>query len=260
MSNAVAQRRGRRRPREDAPAHLDRWLVSYADFITLMFAFFVVLYAISQVNEGKYRVLSDALVNAFHDARQSAARPELRGGRRGDAVIDLPIRQPDELLRRHAEARLKAIAEDMRNALEPLVRAGQVRVSETPRGVAVDISASLLFAPGRAELSEQAQRILANVAQVLTRSPNLVEVEGHTDNVPIANSQYPSNWELSAARASRVVRLFSAAGVSPGRMVAVGYGEFRGIDDNATLEGRARNRRVTVLVLRALEGSEGVGR
>jgi chemotaxis protein MotB len=137
------------------------------------------------------------------------------------------------------------------------VREGQVRVTETPRGIAVDINASLLFAPGQAELAEEAQRTLGSVAEVLSRSPNLVEVEGHTDNSPIASSQYPSNWELSAARASRVVRLLAAAGVAPARMVAVGYGEFRGVEDNTTPEGRARNRRVTVTILRALEGSEG---
>jgi chemotaxis protein MotB len=247
----------RRRRHEEQPEHIDRWLVSYADFITLMFAFFVVLYAISQVNEGKYRVLSDALVSAFRDSSRDPPRPGLRAGGRGDAVIELPIRQQGEFARRRAEARLKAIAEDMRTALDPLVREGQVRVTETPRGIAVDINASLLFAPGQAELAEEAQRTLGSVAEVLSRSPNLVEVEGHTDNSPIASSQYPSNWELSAARASRVVRLLAAAGVAPARMVAVGYGEFRGVEDNTTPEGRARNRRVTVTILRALEGSEG---
>lgn len=247
MISKPAKRGGRRR--EEEPEHLDRWLVSYADFITLMFAFFVVLYAISQVNEGKYRVLSEALVNAFKEGRASLGGG-LSSGERGDAVIALPILDQSEFARRRADARLKAIVRDMDNVLQSLVREGQVRINETPRGIAVDISASLLFAPGRAELSVSAQQALNSVARVLAGLPNAVEVEGHTDDNPIANSQYPSNWELSAARASRVVRLFVEGGVAPERLAAVGYAEFRGVDDNTTAEGRARNRRVTVLVLR----------
>lgn len=235
------------RCREEQPEQLDRWLVSYADFITLMFAFFVVLYAISQVNEGKYRVLSDALLNAFRDSR---APP---GSARGEPVIPLPALDHAEFTRRRAEARLRLIAKDMNDALLTLVHQGQVHVYETSRGIAVDINASLLFAPGRAELSGNAQHALASVAGVLSRIPNSVEVQGHADDSPIASSQYPSNWELSAARASRVVRLLADRGVSPVRLSAVGYGEFRSVDDNTTAEGRARNRRVTVLVLRAGE-------
>jgi len=252
MSAKASRQRARRRDEE--PQHLDRWLVSYADFITLMFAFFVVLYAISQVNEGKYRVLSDALLNAFRDGRSPL------GNVRGDAIIALPVPSHDEFSRRRSEARLKTIARDMNDALIALVQQGQVRVSETSRGIAVDINASLLFAPGRAELSSNAQQALGSVARVLSALPNAVEVEGHTDDSPIANSLYPSNWELSAARASRVVRLFSELGLAPTRLSAVGYGEFRSVEDNTTAEGRARNRRVTVLVVRPGEAIRNIPR
>lgn len=246
-------RRAGRRSRGHGEAHpnSERWLVSYADFITLLFAFFVVMYSISQVNEGKYRVLSDALVNAFQTVPGGTGHVHPGIGRRGEAMIELPVRRPGEVGRKRAEARLKVISGELRDALSPLVSAGQVRISETPRGLAVDIDASLLFAPGQAELSEQAERTLGSVAQVLSRQPNPVEVEGHTDDSPISNPVFPSNWELSAARASRVVRLFASMGVAPARMVAVGYGEHRSIGDNATPEGRARNRRVTVMVLTA---------
>lgn len=244
-------RRGSRRSRGHGEAHpnAERWLVSYADFITLLFAFFVVMYSISQVNEGKYRVLSDALVNAFQTVPGGSRQAQPGSSGRGEAMIELPVRRPGEIGRRRAEARLKDMSVELRDTLSPLVTSGQVRITETPRGLAVDIDASLLFAPGQAELSEQAQRTLGAVAQVLARQPNAVEVEGHTDDSPISNPVFPSNWELSAARASRVVRLFAASGVAPGRMVAVGYGEHRSIGDNATAEGRARNRRVTVMVL-----------
>jgi chemotaxis protein MotB len=240
-----------RRKLQEEPENHDRWLVSYADFITLLFALFVVLYAISQVNEGKYRVLSDALVQAFRpDGQHSIAlRPDLHGMKRDDTRIDLPIKRPESAARRKVEARMKNIADDIRKVLEPLVKEGQVRVTESARGISVEINASVLFPPGLAELNEESIRSLAAVAQVLAGVGNAMEIEGHTDNTPISTPVFPSNWELSAARASRVVRLFAQAGVAPTRMVAVGYGEFRNVDSNDTAQGKARNRRVTVMIL-----------
>ncbi|MEO8040714.1 MAG: OmpA family protein, partial [Betaproteobacteria bacterium] len=132
---------------------------------------------------------------------------------------------------------------------EPLVKEGQVRVTESARGIAVEINASVLFAPGQAELADASIRSLDAVAAVLAGVGNALEIEGHTDNTPISTVMFPSNWELSAARASRVVRLFAQTGVAPERMIAVGYGEYRSIDTNETPEGKARNRRVTVMIL-----------
>lgn len=240
-----------RRKLQEEPENHDRWLVSYADFITLLFALFVVLYAISQVNEGKYRVLSDALVQAFRPDGQHpiALRPDLHGMKRDDTGIDLPIKRPESAVRRKVEARMKTIADDIRKVLEPLVKEGQVRVTESARGISVEINASVLFPPGLAELNEESIRSLAAVAQVLAGVGNAMEIEGHTDNTPISTPVFPSNWELSAARASRVVRLFAQSGVAPTRMVAVGYGEFRNVDSNDTAQGKARNRRVTVMIL-----------
>ncbi len=240
----------RRKHQEEHENH-ERWLVSYADFITLLFAFFVVMYSISQINEGKYRVLSDALVKAFQPDghRPVANRTELQGKTRGDANIALPIKRPVDAGRRQIEARMKSIADDIRKVLEPLVKEGQVRVTESARGIAVEINASVLFAPGQAELADASIRSLDAVAAVLAGVGNALEIEGHTDNTPISTVMFPSNWELSAARASRVVRLFAQAGVAPERMIAVGYGEYRSIDTNETPEGKARNRRVTVMIL-----------
>jgi chemotaxis protein MotB len=242
--------RPRRQKEEDHENH-DRWLVSYADFITLLFALFVVMYAISQVNEGKYRVLSDALVQAFRttDHQPASFRTELQGVKRGNAHIDLPIKLPEDGGRRKVAAHMRTIAADIRKVLEPLVKEGQVRVTESARGIAVEINASVLFAPGQAELNEDSVRSLAAVAQVLAGVGNAMEIEGHTDNTPISTSVFPSNWELSAARASRVVRLFGQSGVAPERMVAIGYGEYRNVDSNESPEGKARNRRVTVMIL-----------
>lgn len=245
-----------RRKHEEEHENHERWLVSYADFITLLFAFFVVMYAISQVNEGKYRVLSDALLHAFKpDDRAPVRQQEPRREDQSQPAIQLPIKLPVDAGRRRVEAKMKGIADDIRKVLEPLVKEGQVRVTESARGIAVEINASVLFAPGQAELNDGSVRSLVAVAQVLAGAENAIEVEGHTDNAPIGTPLFPSNWELSAARASRVVRLFTQAGVAPGRMAAIGYGEYRNVDTNDTPEGKARNRRVTVMILPAGENS-----
>ncbi len=231
-------RRSRRARGEDAPEHdnRDRWLVSYADFITLLFAFFVVMYAISQINEGKYKQLSDAMLQAFKpDSAQQ--RPPT-----DDARTPRPV-EPSP------EARMQNIARDLVNALGDLIQGGQVRVTESGLGIAVEINASMLFDPGSAELAEQSSPTLVTLARVLAPLPNDIQVEGHTDNVPISTAQFPSNWELSASRAGSVVRLFNANGVASVRLVAVGYGDTRNIASNETGEGRSRNRRVTVMIL-----------
>ena len=246
-----------RRKHEEEHENHERWLVSYADFITLLFAFFVVMYAISQVNEGKYRVLSDALLQAFKPTDRPPASLPPEPLRSSQPAVELPIKLPADATRRRVEAKMKGIADDIRKVLEPLVKEGQVRVTESARGIAVEINASVLFAPGQAELNEGSVRSLVAVARVLAGAENAIEVEGHTDNAPIGTPLFPSNWELSAARASRVVRLFTQAGVAPERMAAIGYGEYRNVDTNGTPEGKARNRRVTVMILPAGENGSG---
>jgi chemotaxis protein MotB len=229
--------RSRRRPRDEPQLdHRDRWLVSYADLITLLFAFFVVMYAISQINEGKYRLLSDALLQAFKP-ESAQQRPPANDARHPRSPAQSP------------ESNMEDIARDLVNALGDLVQGGQVRVTESGLGVSVEINASILFEPARAELAEQASPTLVALAQVLAPLSNDIQVEGHTDNVPIATAQFPSNWELSAARAGSVVRLFNANGLASVRLVAVGYADTRNIASNETAEGRSRNRRVTVMIL-----------
>jgi chemotaxis protein MotB len=225
--------------------------VSYADFITLLFAFFVVMYAISQLNEGKYRVLSDALLKAFQPDGQGERTivPPLHPHQAppGNGVLP-PI--PDgagEAGRSHD--RMRSLARDVMNALDPMVKSGQVRVTESGRGLEVELNASVLFTAGEAELQNQAQPALDALARVLAPLPNDIEIEGHTDNLPIATPRYPSNWELSSARASSVVRLLIGRGVASVRLVAVGYADTRNISPNTTPEGRAQNRRVTLLIL-----------
>lgn len=242
----------RRRPQEEEHENHERWLVSYADFITLLFAFFVVMYAISSVNEGKYRVLSDALVSAFRDVPGDTAGAVVTINQQPQ-VISAAIAKPrlgliTERERAQKRERVSAIARQIKQALAALVKEGQVRVTDGAFGLTVDINASLLFASGDARLDATAIRALEAVAKILASSDFPIVVEGHTDNTPIYTAQFPSNWELSGMRASSVVRVFVENGVAPGRLTATGYADQRPVADNATPDGRQRNRRVAIAI------------
>ncbi|HUL93787.1 MAG TPA: OmpA family protein [Burkholderiales bacterium] len=219
----------------------ERWLVSYADFITLLFAFFVVMYAVSSVNEGKYRVLGDAIGTAFR-----IGGPAVPASQLGTIRPNLWAR------RERAAATNRSVAA----AVAPLAGQGQMRVLSHARGTTVEIGAGVLFAPGQAALRQESLQVLNALAQALRAGEQPVEIEGHTDDTPIRTAQFPSNWELSAARAGSVARALAEGGVAPARLAAIGYGEFRPVDSNATEEGRARNRRVSVTVVDPEPGAE----
>lgn len=243
----------RRRPKAEEHENHDRWLVSYADFITLLFAFFVVMYAISQVNEGKYRILSDTLSTAFRNVPGSAAGALTVVNPNAPMPIAIPVRKnqtnvkADEV-RRKVKDKLRNMAKEVSEVLAPLVREGQVRITEGAFGITIDINANVLFAPGDARLGPEAVRALFAVAQILVPTDFPITVEGHTDNTPINTPLFPSNWELSGVRASSVVRLFVDAGVDPRRLTATGYADQRPVADNLTQEGKARNRRVAITI------------
>lgn len=251
----------RRKKPEDHDNH-ERWLVSYADFITLLFAFFVVMYAISSINEGKYRVMSDSIVDAFKNVPTSSKpitieAPDPQQAETGQIRIQpVPVQPTGEDARAQRRERMKAVAQDLLGVVDPLVQGGQVRVTESERGVAIEINASLLFAPAQAELNRETVQVLREVARVLARDTHQVRIEGHTDNLPISSLVYPSNWELSSARASSVTRLFVENGVAPGRITVVGYADNQPVDTNDTADGRARNRRVTILLVAENEGEQ----
>jgi len=244
----------KRRPEE--PENHERWLVSYADFITLLFAFFVVMYAISSVNEGKYKVLSNSLTNAFKNVTtedggqpiaiiQGAPPIPPRPVVKAEKVVELQKAEEKKVEQR---AKMKNIAGDIMSALQPLVAQGKVRLLETSRGVTIEINDSILFPPGQAKLQPASISAMLAIASVLAKSDFPITIEGHTDNVPISTPQFPSNWELSAMRATTVLRLFNDGGVGAERLTAIGYGETRPLETNTTPEGKARNRRVSILI------------
>jgi chemotaxis protein MotB len=246
-------RRHRRRRESDEHENHERWLVSYADFITLLFAFFVVMYAISSVNEGKYRVMSDSIVSAFRAPSETVTGEAGKANPGNPAPIILPMRRnpprvestETQLVKKE---KLRNLAKELNQALAPLVTQGQVRVTEGALGIVVDINASVLFSPGEAQLDMKAVRALDTVGHVLAGVDYLVAVEGHTDNMPIRTPQFPSNWELSAARAASVVRLFVETGMDPRRLTAIGYADQRPKADNSLPDGRQQNRRVAITI------------
>lgn len=240
----------RKRRVEEHENH-ERWLVSYADFITLLFAFFVVMYAISSVNEGKYKVLSNSLSNAFTNTTAKAGGQPIAVMQGAPPIPPRPIAKPDklpDLKKVEQRTKMKNIAGDIMQALQPLVAQGKVRLLETSRGVTIEINDSILFPAGQSRLQPASINAMLAIAQVLAASDFPITIEGHTDNVPIATPQFPSNWELSAMRATTVLRLFNDGGVGAERLTAIGYGETRPLETNTTVEGRARNRRVSILI------------
>jgi len=236
----------RKRYEEDNENH-ERWLISYADFITLLFAFFVVMYAISVVNIGKYTVLSEALGDAF-GGRGAATTKNTQVELDALPLSNIIARRRAEAAKRDRE-RLDLLAKKLDSVMAPLVRSGKVRVAQTTRGVTIEINASVLFQEGQAAMDENARETLQAVAGVLRDDPHALEVEGHTDDKPISNPQFPSNWELSAARASSVVRLFAESGVPERRLAAVGRAANVPLAPNTDEAGRARNRRVAITIL-----------
>lgn len=239
-----------RRKREDEHDNHERWLVSYADFITLLFAFFVVMYALSTVNEGKYRILSDSMSTAFRNVPINSASPL-------PTVVTPPIpviqkqnntAKAQEVVKQKQRDKMKNVAKDILDVMAPLIEQGKVRVIETSRGVTIEINDSVLFSPGQAMLQPAIAKAMRSIADVLVPTEFPVTIEGHTDNIPIKTAQFPSNWELSAVRATTVLRLFADAGVSSERLTAIGYADTRPVEPNILADGRARNRRVTILI------------
>lgn len=239
----------RRKKRVDHDNH-DRWLISYADFITLLFAFFVVMYSISSVNEGKYKVFSDSLSVAFASQPKpgSDIQPVNPQEQALKTLVDKRTARLGEQQRKIQE-RMKNVASGLGQIMAPMVNRGVVSIVQSRRGVVIDISAQALFGTGEATLQSGSIETLKQVAAVLAKEEYAIEVEGHTDDIPISTAQFPSNWELSSARASSVVKLLVDNGVSAKRLAAVGLASNQPVAPNDSLENRARNRRVTVTVL-----------
>ena len=228
----------------------DRWLISFADFVTLLFAFFVVMYAISAVNESKYRVLASSLGDAFGKTpSRDVPVPQLPNQTLPPEVQQRTLKQQQTI---EEQAHMTEEASNLLAVMAPLVKEGKVRVTQSRRGVSIEINANVLFTAGQAELEPQSLTVLRAVAQHLRKEPFNLEITGHTDNIPISTSAFVSNWELSAVRATSVVRLLAENGIAPARLFAIGREASQPIASNDTADGRARNRRVELMILSGL--------
>ncbi|WP_395789746.1 flagellar motor protein MotD [Aquimonas sp.] len=261
-------------------ANHEAWAIPYGDLVTLLLAFFVVMYSISSVNEGKYRVVSDSLAVAFGSGQKalpvqigdvlpggagSGTATSIIGSQlpRGLLTERLAQALPDAERQRWLDQQsrensleqsrsrdaLSAIATDIERALDTLILDDVVQVYRRGDWLEVEIKSDTLFASGSAAPLPGALAAVTRVAEVLRESPNLIRVEGHTDIVPITTAVFPSNWELSAARSASIVRVLTNSGVAPGRLTVVGYGEHQPIADNSSEAGRNSNRRVVLVIL-----------
>ena len=226
----------RRRNLDTGQENTERWLLTYADLITLLLAFFIVMYSMSRVDASKFGKVTDA----FNDILRG--NPATSGGAGSGST---PV--SDDTGARMLINLEQAI--DRRLQMDGL--ADRIEIIESKRGLVIRVMESAAFDPGSADLKPQMFAVLAVLAQELGDIPNQVLVEGHSDNTPIATPRYPSNWELSTARSTGVIRhLVEQLAVDPERVSAVGYAEYRPIAPNQTPQGRANNRRVDIIILR----------
>ncbi len=277
----------RKKAHEDHVNH-EAWAIPYGDLVTLLLAFFVVMYAVSSINEGKYRVAAASMSAAFGGTPKSpmpiqigshlakgdggdTKAPPLNGPahqREGREIIQrAPLTEPRPELRPLKrspdqvesvtlsaavnDVTLLQIGAEIIEALAPLLADDMVRIVHRQSWLEVEINTDVLFASGSAELAEAVLPVMDEIGRILAGFENRVRVEGHTDDRPINTRVFPSNWELSAARAGTVVRRLRSQNINPERLSVVGYGEFRPLAVNDSVEGRRQNRRVTLIVLAA---------
>lgn len=274
-----------RKQHHEEHVNTEAWAIPYGDLITLLLAFFVVMYSMSSVNEGKYRILSDSLVAAFRGSPKTETPIQIgknapgKGGSQMVGVRPTAFIKVKEQIERglfkdgsnapppdkggsaaeqQAHGALLRMGQDVQSALKTLIDQKLVTVRQEKLWLEVEIRTDILFRSGDAHINPQAVPVLRSIADILKPFPNPIHVEGHTDNLPIRTSAYPSNWELSAARAATVVHLFTNQGVDPQRLKIVGLGSQHPIGSNDTADGRNANRRVRIVVLQSAEVSEDV--
>jgi chemotaxis protein MotB len=263
-----------RRKKHEEHVNAEAWAIPYGDLVTLLFALFTVMYAMSSVNEGKFRVLSDSMIAAFRGAPKSVHPVNIgdkESGKGGDkpltgvtptVLLKIQGPKPDIAPKSpRADAGkdsgqtvpgvLVRMEREVQDAMQALIDAKLVTVRRENLWLEVEINTDILFPSGSGGFAPAAAPVLDKLADVLKPFPNPIRVEGHTDDRPIHTAAFPSNWELSAARAASVVHEFTRAGIDPLRLEIIGFGEYHPRQPNDSIEGRNANRRVAILILEA---------
>ena len=253
-----------RKPKAVAPENHERWLVSYADFITLLFAFFVVMFASTQTDHKRAQQISDSVKKALAEDRVAAAVQSILGGTvndkgKGNAMLrgpggvakgDKDNPAPKESTESPQVAELIPSLEVLTKDLKAEIEAGKMQIHMEQRGLVISFSQAATFASGGHEITSGAYESMRKVAGTLAKIPNPVRLEGHTDSLPINNGRFHSNWELSAARSIAMLEVLADRYRIPKRRMSIGgYGDAAPIDTNETEEGRAHNRRVDLVIL-----------
>jgi chemotaxis protein MotB len=240
-----------RKKKPEEHANHERWLVSYADFITLLFAFFTAMYAISNADSAKLQKLVGSMQGAF-GGEVTKILPEAGKTPFATEMPSVSLGTPLAFNVSRTEADVfHGIQDRISKYLVKGIDEGKILVIVSDRGLVIRLSEDEVFRPGDAEINPAAAEVLDELALSLVDIPNFVRIEGHTDAVPVQSARFPSNWELSTARASRIVRWFIERKHFPAeRLSAGGYGEYRPAATNSTEEGRRTNRRVEIIVLR----------
>jgi chemotaxis protein MotB len=224
---------------EEEHENHERWLLSYADFITLLMIFFIIMYAMSNLNKAKYEKLTTALNQAMGDGSAIADTGSKMGGEIGNGLSE--------------DEKLKKVKENIDKYLKENHLSDSVTTTIEKRGLVVSFKDSLFFDSGRAEVRPEQIDKLIKISKIINQSivgDNYIRVEGYTDSVPVHNDVYKSNWDLSVMRASNVAQiLINKVGIKPRRVSAIGYGEYRPKADNSTDKGKSINRRVDILIM-----------
>lgn len=260
----------RRRNQDVKKENGERWVISYADFMTLLLATFVVLYAVSSINVSRYRAAAESLSAVFTG---KVIVPNKGEGTNGNGIFDhqpSPVPKPVVKLNepqkgvpnvsekiRERIAKLDQAYKNLSHLLQDVIEKGQVHIAHNGLSVVIDISASMLFDSGKADLTTSALGVIDQIGIVLKDQPYSIQVNGFTDNAPIHTAQFHSNWELSAMRAMSVVQRFVSDGVDPSHLVGAGYGEYHPIASNDDSDGKAKNRRVSIVVVSVDESEHG---
>ncbi len=232
---------------EDNQTDSNRWVISYADFITLLFALFVVLYAMSTVNQQKYETVFQSISKAFK-IRTPVMTPVLPYEENNSSInTSVSIVKPDTNL---INTEFDMIKKNIHETFDGVLPDNLVSIRDDRDWIEIELKNSLLFDPGSAKLIKASNDLMKKIADTLSSIPNIVQVEGFTDDAPMQNEQYPSNWELSGARAAAIVRKLEELGIQSERMSAVGYGKNYPVADNELDGGPAQNRRVKLLILK----------
>lgn len=219
----------------------EAWLLPYSDLMTLLLAVFIVLFAVSQVDQAKAKEMSEAFTEEM--MTQSYIISQLNEQETTSQNENPPVSE-NEL------QKLEELKAELDAKLQSANLASEITTNIDKRGLVVSFNNAIIFDSGSAEIKKDNEGILLEIAKMVSVMDNFIRIEGHTDNIPMNSDLFPSNWELSSARAVNVVRLFvNNANASPEKLIAVGYGEYRPIADNATEEGRAKNRRIDIIVL-----------